>query len=91
MAGQEGSQGPKVLRAETSAEALVLLEEDEIGWDAADLHSVKQKAEAVPGMPLPPALMDSQHSQKTISSSCLSNLILLCERACCVLFKLAVS
>ena len=65
MTAQEGSQGPKVSGAETGMEALVLLEEDEVGWDAADLQSVKQKAKAVPRMLLPPALMASQHSQKT--------------------------
>ena len=59
MAGQEGSQGPKASRAGIAPEALVMLEEDEIGWDAADLHSVQQKAKAMPRMPLPLALTDS--------------------------------
>ena len=59
MAGQKGSLGPQALRAEIGAGALVLLEEDEVGWDAADLHSVQQKAKAVPRMPLPLALTDS--------------------------------
>ena len=57
MAGQEGSQGPKDPKAEAGVEALVLLEEDAVGWDAADLHSVKQKANGVPGMHLPLTLV----------------------------------
>ncbi|CAK0761581.1 hypothetical protein CVIRNUC_002874 [Coccomyxa viridis] len=48
IARQVGSLGPEASRAKTGAEALVLLEEDEAGWDAADLHSVQQKAKAVP-------------------------------------------
>ena len=57
-AGQVGSQGPNASRTETGAEALVMLEENEVGWDAADLQSVKQKIAAVPRTPLPLALMD---------------------------------
>ena len=66
IARQVGSLGPEASRATTGAEALVLLEENEAGWDAADLHSVQQKAKAVPRTPLPLALMYSQELQVSV-------------------------
>ena len=90
IARQVGSLGPEASRAKTGAEALVLLEEDEAGWDAADLHSVQQKAKAVPRTPLPLALTYSQQLQISVVVQAIS-IPFICKNACCLLLELAAS